>query len=165
MTDHTDTLTSPAATADAHAMIARLVTSLRSVMLGRDAIIEDCTFRNCTGPGVLVMTELVHFHESIGTRNVTVRNNLFEHCNQGAATAEAALATLAWLKNSAYPPQPGVHRDVRFEGAPTGEAVLAGDVELRLRELGGRLGVPEGGQPFLGGLAQPFKAWTSRERR
>ena len=41
MTDHTDTLTSPAATAEAHAMIARLVTSLRSVMLGRDAIIEE----------------------------------------------------------------------------------------------------------------------------
>lgn len=82
----------------------------------RDAVIEDCTFRNCTGPGVLVMTELVHFHESIGTRNVTVRNNLFENCNQGAATAEAALATLAWLKNFTYPPQPGVHRDVRFEG-------------------------------------------------
>jgi hypothetical protein len=81
----------------------------------RDAIIEDCTFRNCTGPGVLVMTELVHFHESIGTRNVTVRNSLFENCNQGAATAEAALAALAWLKNFTYPPQPGVHRDVRFE--------------------------------------------------
>ena len=82
----------------------------------RDAIIEDCTFRSCTGPGVLVLTELAYFHESIGTRNVTVRNNLFENCNQGAATAEAALAALAWLKNNVYPPQPGVHRDVRFEG-------------------------------------------------
>src|SRR5688500_10692848 len=41
MTDHTDTLTSPAATADAHDLIARLITSLRSVMLGRDAIIEE----------------------------------------------------------------------------------------------------------------------------
>lgn len=82
----------------------------------RDAVIEDCTFRNCTGPGVLVLTETVHFYESIGTRNVAVRNNLFENCNLGAATAEGALAVLAWLKDWAYPSQPGVHRDVRFEG-------------------------------------------------
>ncbi|MFA6543712.1 MAG: right-handed parallel beta-helix repeat-containing protein [Limisphaerales bacterium] len=82
----------------------------------RDAVIEDCTFQYCTGPGVLVMTEITHFHESIGTRNVTVRNNLFDNCNQGAATAEAALAALAWLKNNAYPPKPGVHREVTFEG-------------------------------------------------
>lgn len=82
----------------------------------RDAVIEDCTFRNCTGPGVLVLTETTHFFESIGTRNVTVRNCLFENCNQGAATAEAPLAVLAWLKENSYPPQPGVHRDVTFEG-------------------------------------------------
>ena len=41
MTDHTDPLTSPAATAEAHDMTARLITSLRSVMLGRDAIIDE----------------------------------------------------------------------------------------------------------------------------
>jgi hypothetical protein len=82
----------------------------------RDAVIEDCTFRHCTGPGVLVLTEIAHFHESIGTRHVTVRNNRFENCNQGAATAEASLAALAWLKKNAYPPRPGVHQDVIFEG-------------------------------------------------
>ncbi|MCX6893958.1 MAG: right-handed parallel beta-helix repeat-containing protein [Verrucomicrobia bacterium] len=82
----------------------------------RDAVIEGCAFRNCTGPGVMVLTEISHFHESIGTRNVTVRSNLFENCNQGAATAEGVLLAAAWLKKSAYPPQPGVHRDVTFEG-------------------------------------------------
>ena len=81
----------------------------------RDAVIEGCVFRNCTGPGVMVLTEISHFHESIGTRNVTVRNNIFDNCNQGAATAEAPLAVLAWLKNNKYPPQPGVHRAVTFE--------------------------------------------------
>jgi polygalacturonase len=65
---------------------------------------------------VLVLTETTHFFESIGTRNVTVRNCLFENCNQGAATAEAALEAVAWLKKSTSPPQPGVHRDVTFEG-------------------------------------------------
>ena len=81
----------------------------------RNAIIEDCTFQNCTSAGVLVLTEVVHFHESIGTSNVIVRNNRFENCNRGAASAEAPLAALAWLKNFAYPPKPGVHKDIIFE--------------------------------------------------
>jgi len=81
----------------------------------RDAVIEDCVFRNCTGPGVMVLTDAGWFYESIGARNVTVRNNLFVNCNQGAATGEGTLAVLAWLKDWAYPSQPGVHRDVRFE--------------------------------------------------
>jgi len=81
----------------------------------RDAVIEGCTFRNCTSAGVLVVPETAHFHESIGTRNVTVRENLLEGCNLGAATAEGALAALAWLPGNAYPTKPGVHRDVVFE--------------------------------------------------
>ena len=82
----------------------------------RDAVIEDCVFRNCSSAGVLVLTDAGWFFESIGARNVTVRNNLFAKCNQGAATAEGTLAALAWLKDWAYPPQPGVHRDVCFAG-------------------------------------------------
>lgn len=82
----------------------------------RDAVIESCTFRNCTGPGVMVLTEVVYFYESIGTRNVTVRNNRFVSCNMGAAGGEAALCALAYLHNFAYPKVPGVHRDVTFEG-------------------------------------------------
>jgi hypothetical protein len=82
----------------------------------RDALIESCTFQNCTSAGVLVLTETVHFFESIGTRNVTVRSNRFENCNMGAASAEAALCALAYLKDFAYPAKPGVHRDVAFEG-------------------------------------------------
>jgi hypothetical protein len=82
----------------------------------RDAMIEDCTFQNCTGPGVMVLTETVHFYESIGTRDVIVRNNRFENCNRGAASAEAALCALAYLKGFAYPGKPGVHRDVTLDG-------------------------------------------------
>jgi hypothetical protein len=81
----------------------------------RDALIEDCTFQGCTSAGILVLTEVVHFFESIGTRNVTVRRNRFENCNYGAASAEASLCALAYLKDFAYPPKPGVHRDVVFE--------------------------------------------------
>jgi hypothetical protein len=82
----------------------------------RDAIIENCIFQNCTGAGVMVLTETVHFHESIGTRDVIVRNNLFENCNLGAASQEAALGVLAYLKGFAYPSTPGVHRNVTLEG-------------------------------------------------
>jgi parallel beta-helix repeat protein len=82
----------------------------------RDAVIEDCTFQNCTGAGVMVLTETVHFHESIGTRDVIVRNNRFENCNRGAASAEAALCALAYLKEFAYPAKPGVHRNMTLEG-------------------------------------------------
>ena len=82
----------------------------------RDALIEDCTFSHCTGAGIMVLTEAVHFFESIGTRDVTVRRNLFEGCSQGAAAGEAALVALAYLKGYTYPAKPGVHRDVTFEG-------------------------------------------------
>jgi hypothetical protein len=99
----------------------------------RDALIERCTFRNCTSAGVLVLTEVVYFYESIGTRNVTVRNNRFENCNLGAASAEAQLAALAWLKDFAYPPKPGVHRDITFDGnrfiGPDPRAIFAVGVD------------------------------------
>ena len=82
----------------------------------RDAIIEDCTFNHCTGSGVMLITENVHFYESIAPGNVTVRHCRFENCNQGAASSSAALTAVVWLKDFAYPPGPGVIRDVRFEG-------------------------------------------------
>lgn len=82
----------------------------------RDALIERCTFEDCTSAGVLVMTEVIYFFESIGTRDVTVRDCRFMNCNYGAASAEAALQAFAWLKDWAYPPEPGVHHNVVFEG-------------------------------------------------
>lgn len=81
----------------------------------RDALIEDCTFEDCTSAGVLVMTEVVHFFESIGTRDVTVRNCTFRNVNYGAASAEGALQAFAWLADFAYPPLPGVHHNVVFD--------------------------------------------------
>lgn len=97
----------------------------------RDAIIEDCTFDRCTGPGVLVLTEVVYFYESIGTRDVIVRNNRFLDCNYGAAAADASLMAMAWLKDFAYPPQPGVHRNTvirrnTIRGADGGGILAAG---------------------------------------
>lgn len=81
----------------------------------RDAVIENCRFRGCTSAGILVLTEVVHFFESIGTRDVTVRGCTFEGVNYGAAMAPGALCAMAYLKDFAYPRKPGVHRNVTFE--------------------------------------------------
>jgi parallel beta-helix repeat protein len=64
----------------------------------------------------MVLTEVVHFFESIGTRDVTIRKCTFENCNYGAAMGPAALCAMAWLKDFAYPAKPGVHKNVRLEG-------------------------------------------------
>jgi hypothetical protein len=82
----------------------------------RGALIENCAFRNCTSAGLLVLTEVEYFFESIGGRDVTVRSNLFENCNNAAESREGALAAVAWFRGGGDPPEPGVHRDVTFEG-------------------------------------------------
>lgn len=97
----------------------------------RDAVIEGCIFDRCTGPGILIVTEVVHFHESIGTRDIVVRNNRFLDCNYGAASADASLMAMAWLKDYAYPPEPGVHKNItlrgnRVEGGEGGGILAAG---------------------------------------
>ncbi|MCX8053538.1 MAG: right-handed parallel beta-helix repeat-containing protein [Armatimonadetes bacterium] len=81
----------------------------------RDAIVEGCKFQGCTGPGIMVLTEVVYFFESIGTRDVTVRNCTFENCNYAATNGPGALCAMAYLRDFAYPPKPGVHKNVVFE--------------------------------------------------
>jgi hypothetical protein len=81
----------------------------------RDAIVERCKFINCTGPGIMVLTEVAYFFESIGTRDVVVRDCLFDNCNYSAAVGPGALCAMAYLKNLSYPPKPGVHKNVTLE--------------------------------------------------
>lgn len=82
----------------------------------RDCVIEDCHFRDVTGGGVWVMTEVVYFFESIGTRDVIVRNCTFDNCNYGAALGDGVLGAFALLKDFGIPPAPGVHHNITFEG-------------------------------------------------
>lgn len=124
----------------------------------RDAVIEDCIFKDCTSSAVMVLTEVVHFFESIGTRNVVVRRNTVENCNYGAAAAEGSLCAVAYLKDFGYPPLPGVHKDVVFEdnrisGTDESGIFAAGVDGLILRnnviEEACRLGArPFGGYPI-----------------
>ena len=81
----------------------------------RDCVIEDCTFRDVTGGGVWVMTEVVHFFESIGTRDVVVRRCTFDNVGYGAALGDGVLGAFALLKNFGIPPKPGVHHNITFE--------------------------------------------------
>ena len=81
----------------------------------RNAVIEDCTFENCTFGGLWVMTEIVYFDEGVGTRNVVVRNNTFTNCNYAGPVGEGVLSIFAYLKDFAFPPKPGVHRNIVLE--------------------------------------------------
>ena len=53
--------------------------------------------------------------------------------------------------------------DVRLERAPALEAVLPGDVELRLMQLGGGIAGAQLREPLLRGLLQPFDIGARRE--
>lgn len=74
----------------------------------------------------MVMTEVVYFFESIGTRDVTVRNNRFLGTNWGAANSEAPINVTAYLKDFALPPKPGVHRNTVIENNLVSDAPGAG---------------------------------------
>ncbi len=81
----------------------------------RDALIEDCTFTDITTAGVFVMTEVVHFYESIAPRDIVVRNNIFENCNFGNPPAEGVIMVYAYLHGFEFPPKPGVIKNITLE--------------------------------------------------
>ncbi len=103
----------------------------------RDVIVEGCRFQDCTSGGIWVMTEVVYFHESIGTQNVTIRFNTFENCNYGGPIGEGVLSVFAYLADFKYPPSPGVHRNIvlqgnRIRGADNSGIFIAGTDGIRV---------------------------------
>ena len=82
----------------------------------RDAVVENCTFKDVTSAGVLIITETVHFYESIPARNVTIRNNTFEHCNYGAGIARGVVSIEGITPGWKDAPLPGVFHDIIIEG-------------------------------------------------
>jgi parallel beta-helix repeat protein len=81
----------------------------------RDAVVEGCTFEDVTSAGVLIITETVHFYESIPARHVVLRNNTFEHCNYGAAMARGVISIEGITPGWKDAPLPGVFRDITIE--------------------------------------------------
>ncbi len=82
----------------------------------RDAVIEDCAFNDVTSAGVLIITETVHFYESIPAQNVVIRNNTFDHCNYGAALARGVISIEGITPGWKDAPAPGVFRNIVIEG-------------------------------------------------
>ena len=82
----------------------------------RDAIVESCRFHNVTSGGVWVITETVHFYESIGSRDVIVRNNVFDNCNYGGPLGESVLGVFGILEGWKRAPKPGIHKRILIEG-------------------------------------------------
>jgi hypothetical protein len=81
----------------------------------RDAVVENCVFKDITSAGVLIVAEAVYFYESIPARNVVVRNNVFEHCNYGAAMARGVISMEALTPGWKDAPSPGVFKNIDIE--------------------------------------------------
>ncbi len=81
----------------------------------RDALVEDCSFEKTTTSGIFVMTEVVHFYESIAPHDIVVRNNTFKNCGYTNPQAEGVIQVYAYLKDFAFPPEPGVIRNITIE--------------------------------------------------
>lgn len=81
----------------------------------RNVLIEDNTFDACAASGVLVITEVAWFNESISAQNVIIRNNLFKDANL-SLPHEGAITVVCYLKGFGYPPLPGVFKNITIEG-------------------------------------------------
>jgi len=85
------------------------------VVQTRDAVIERNSFTNCSGAGIYVTTDGDFWTESIGTRRVVIRDNLFAGCNRGPNLREAVINVFAhtarWRAAGL-----SVHRDLTIEG-------------------------------------------------
>jgi hypothetical protein len=103
----------------------------------RDVVLDGCTFEDISGAGLQICTDAQDWWESLGSRDVTVKNCIFRRCNFGVARRAAALdlfSDLAKGRQSAA----GVHQrikilDCTFE-ENSGAAINIGsaiDVEIR----------------------------------
>ncbi len=81
----------------------------------RDVVVEDCRFERCTTAGIFVMTEIVHFFESIAPRDVVIRNCVIRDCGYAPPYQEGVLMVYAYLKDFAFPPEPGLFRNIVIE--------------------------------------------------
>lgn len=104
-----------------------------------DAIIEDCTFEDCTSGGVWIATEVVFFYEGVGARNTIVRNNTFTNCCYAGPIGEGVLSCYSYLKDFKFPPEPGVHQNIIFEnnvidGSDNCGIFITGTTDIVLRD-------------------------------
>lgn len=78
----------------------------------RDALVENCSFEYCTGQGIHISTA-TGWWESIGTRDVVIRNNKFINCGYGMTKYCDAVGVV--IESECDIPAVGVHRDIVIE--------------------------------------------------
>ncbi len=86
----------------------------------RDVIIEDCTFQDITASAVGLEADVKTWWESIGSRNVTIRNNRFIDCKFEGEYLKGVIESHTISTTAPA----GVHSDIRienniFEGSDT----------------------------------------------
>ena len=84
-----------------------------------NVVVEDCRFRGIALSAVLVAPDMVYWNEVGPSRNVAIRNCLFEKCalhptHGGCLGAVAFKTTHGRPEKGDFPP--GVHKDVRIVG-------------------------------------------------
>ncbi len=79
----------------------------------RDVIIENNHFEHLTGQGVHVDTAYPTWNESVGTRNVIIRNNSFIDCGFGFTGYCEGIAVV--VQTECPEPKVGVHRNLTIE--------------------------------------------------
>lgn len=78
----------------------------------RNVLLEHCLIENCTGTAIHIDTA-TGWYESIGTKDVIIRNNIIRNCGYGDATyceTEGIAITTECPENKI-----GVHRDITIE--------------------------------------------------
>lgn len=75
----------------------------------RDCLVTNSTFQYCTGTGIHINTAS-GWWESIGTQNIAIINNLFEHCGYGPGTYKDTSGIC--IQTECEEPAKGVHRDI-----------------------------------------------------
>ncbi|MEI6520156.1 MAG: right-handed parallel beta-helix repeat-containing protein [bacterium] len=102
----------------------------------RDVVVNDCIFEDISGAGIQICTDAAEWWESLGSRDVTIKNCIFKRCNFGVAHREAALDIFSDLPKGRQSAA-GVHQHLHildniFEDN-TGAAINVGsadDVEI-----------------------------------
>ena len=87
------------------------------VIKTRDVVVEKNTFESVSGSGVYVAVEGKFWRESIGTRDVIIRDNVFTNCNSGPSRSWGVIAVFALLEGRGHRMgAAGVHKNIVIEG-------------------------------------------------
>ena len=97
------------------------------ILKTRDVIIENCTLEDVSSAGIAMNTDVNNWWESIGSRDIIIRNNRFINCRFEPAYVSGVIESLASGK------APGVHQRITIENniiqGSSGNAVKIGSAD------------------------------------